>query len=211
MCTDAYREALTRHLSSTAPSTPAPSQDRHIDAEAGSAGGREGLGPGRDRGHHRGGENGVVVLRARHVQQVVDAGEQREPRPGGPGLSTKGVSTIRPLFDGLFIEERIEGALNGVPFTTLAWTGFNTATRQYEATRIASTNRARIVETGGYDENANQFELKADYSLAGETWHQRTVIQPISADAMVATSYLNFGNVPEWKGVEINYARRSNP
>src|SRR5690242_10979520 len=133
------------------------------------------------------------------------------PRPGGPGLSTKGVSTIRPLFDGLFIEERIEGALNGVPFTTLAWTGFNTATRQYEATRIASTNRARIVETGGYDENANQFELKADYSLAGETWHQRTVIQPISADAMVATSYLNFGNVPEWKGVEINYARRSNP
>lgn len=130
-------------------------------------------------------------------------------RPGGPGIPTKGTSTIRSMFDGLFIEEQIEGALNGVPFTTLAWTGFNTATHQYEATRIASTNTARIAETGGYDEKTQQFELKADYPLAGETWHQRTVIQPMSADAMIATSYLSFGNVPEWKGVEIKYTRRA--
>ena len=40
--------------------------------------------------------------------------------PGGAGVSTKGTSTIRPPFDGLFVEEKIEGALNGAPFTTLA-------------------------------------------------------------------------------------------
>ena len=100
-------------------------------------------------------------------------------------------------------------ALSGAPFTTLAWTGFNTATHQYEATRIASTNTIRIAETGGYDEKTSQFELKADYPLAGDTWHQRTVIQPMSPDAMVATSYLSFGAVPEWKGVEIKYTRRA--
>jgi len=33
--------------------------------------------------------------------------------------------------------------------------------------------------------------------------------QPTSADAMLATSYLSFGSVPEWKGVEITYARRA--
>ena len=38
-------------------------------------------------------------------------------RPGGPGMASKGVSTIQPLFGGLFIEEKIEGTLNGVPFT----------------------------------------------------------------------------------------------
>lgn len=130
-------------------------------------------------------------------------------RPGGPGLTTKGTSMIRPLFDGLFVEEKIEGTLNGAPFTTLAWTGFNTATHRYEATRIASTNTIRIAETGGYDEKTNQFELKADYPFAGDTWHQRTVIQPTSADAMIATSYLSFGAVPEWKGVEIKYTRRA--
>jgi hypothetical protein len=43
--------------------------------------------------------------------------------------------------------------------------------------------------------------------LAGETWHQRTVIQPTSADAMMATSYLSVGTVPEWKAVEIKYTR----
>lgn len=130
-------------------------------------------------------------------------------RPGGPGLASKGVSTIQPLFGGLFIEEKIEGTLNGTPFTTLAWTGFNTVTHRYEATRIASTNTIRIVETGSYDESTKQFELKADYPLAGDTWHQRTVIQPTTADTMVAASYLSFGAVPEWKSVEIKYTRRT--
>jgi hypothetical protein len=130
-------------------------------------------------------------------------------KPGAAGLATKATSAIRSLFDGLFVEEKIEGALNGAPFTTLAWTGFNSSTHQYEATRIASTNPGRIVETGGYDETTRQFELKADYPLAGDTWHQRTVIQPVSADAMIATSYLSFGKVPEWKAVEIKYTRRA--
>src|SRR6478752_5436979 len=102
-------------------------------------------------------------------------------RPGGPGVMSKGVSTIQPLFGGLFIEEKVEGSLNGTPFTTLSWTGFNTFTHRYEATRIASTNTIRIAETGSYDETTKQFELKADYPLAGDTWHQRTVIQPTSA------------------------------
>ena len=39
-------------------------------------------------------------------------------RPG-PGAATRGTSTIRPLLNGLFVEEKIEGALNGAPFTTL--------------------------------------------------------------------------------------------
>ncbi len=130
-------------------------------------------------------------------------------RPGGAGLATKGTSTIRPLLDGRFVEEKIEGTLNGAPFTTLAWTGFNTDTHQYEATRISSTNTMRIAETGRYDEQTRQFELKADYALAGDTWHQRTVIQPASTDTMVAISYLSFGVVPEWKAVEIKYARRA--
>ena len=64
-----------------------------------------------------------------------------------------------------FIEEKIDGTLNGTPFTTLSWTGFNTAT------------------------------------------HQRTIIQPTTADAMIATSCLSFGSVPEWKAVEIKYTR----
>lgn len=129
-------------------------------------------------------------------------------KPGGTAVTTTGTSTIRPLFDGLFVEEKIEGSLNGAPFTTLAWTGFNTATRQYEAARIASRNSIRIAEAGGYDESARQFELKAEYSLAGGTWHQRTVIQTPTADSMTAASYLRFGTVPEWKAVEIKYTRR---
>ena len=130
-------------------------------------------------------------------------------KPGGPGVATKATSVIRPILNGLFIEERIEGTLSGTPFTTLAWTGFNTGTRQYEATRIATTSSSRVVEAGRYDEKTKQFELTAEYALAGETWRQRTVIQQESADAMTAASYFSFGAVPEWKGVEIKYTRRA--
>jgi hypothetical protein len=130
-------------------------------------------------------------------------------QPGSSPVVTKGVSTITSLLGGLFIEEKIEGALNGTPFTTLAWTGYNTSAHQYEATRIASTNTARIAETGAWDEAAHHFELKASYSLAGDTWNQRTVIEPTSVNAMVATSYLSFGKVPEWKAVEIRYTRKA--
>ena len=75
-------------------------------------------------------------------------------RPGGPGLASKGVSTIQALFGGLFIEEKIEGTLNGTPFTTLAWTGFNTVTHRtrqraspaptrFVSPRPAATTRTR--------------------------------------------------------------------
>jgi hypothetical protein len=129
-------------------------------------------------------------------------------QPGRPAVVSKGVSTIRSLFDGSFIEEKIDGVLNGVPFTTLAWTGYNTSTHQYEATRIASTNTIQISEAGAWDETARHFELKGSYNMAGETWTQRTVIEPTSANSMVAASYLSFGKIPEWKAVEIRYTRR---
>ena len=131
------------------------------------------------------------------------------PRPGGRGLQVKGTATIRPLFDGLFIEEQIDASLNGSPVSTLAWTGFNPATHQYEATRLSSTSAARIAETGAYDDTTKQFELKADYAVGHDTWHQRTIIQMTSQDAMIATSYLSFAAVPEWKGVEIKYTRKA--
>jgi hypothetical protein len=106
-------------------------------------------------------------------------------------------------------KNRSTGQSTALPFTTLAWTGFNTSTKQYEATRISSTNPARIAESGTYDEAAKQFELKADYMMGADTWHQRTVIQTPSADGMIAASFLSFGAVPEWKAVEIKYTRRS--
>jgi hypothetical protein len=130
-------------------------------------------------------------------------------QPAAPPVVVKGTSTIEPLFNGTFVQETIRGELNGVPFTTMAWTGFNTATHQYEATRISSTNTSRISETGAYDESAGELQLKAEYLLSGDTWRQRTVIKVLSPDAMLATSYLSFGAVPEWKAVEIKYSRNS--
>ena len=60
-----------------------------------------------------------------------------------------------------------------------------------------------------HDAAASRFELNADYPFAGDTWHQRTVIELTSPDTMTAASYLRFGSVPEWKAVEIKYMRRS--
>jgi len=45
--------------------------------------------------------------------------------------------------------------------------------------------------------------------MAGDTWTQRTLIEPTSPNTMVVASYLSFGKVPEWKAVEIRYTRRA--
>lgn len=131
------------------------------------------------------------------------------PQPGAQSMNAPATSTITSLFDGKFVQEKIEGTVMGMAFTTLAWTGYNPGTKQYEATRISSTNPVRIAEAGTYDETKEQFELKADMVMAGATWHQRTVIQQASPDAMVATSYLSSDAVPEWKAVEIRYTRKA--
>src|SRR5258708_37062570 len=89
-------------------------------------------------------------------------------RPGGPRITIKGTSTIRPLLGGLFIEEQIDGALNGRAFTTLAWTGFNTSTRMYEATRISSTNTIRIAESGRDGGTAGHGGRTAGHTVGGE-------------------------------------------
>ena len=99
--------------------------------------------------------------------------------------------------------------MNGKPFSTRARTGYDTGTHGYEATRISSSNPIRIAESGVWNEKDHRFESKATFMLAGDTWTQRTLIEPTTADAMLATSYLSFGTVPEWKAVEIRYARRS--
>jgi hypothetical protein len=128
-------------------------------------------------------------------------------KPGAPPIVTKGTSAIRPILNGMFIEETTDASLTGTLVTTKSWTGYNADRKVYEATRIASTNSIRIAETGTFDEKTKQFEFKAEYSLLGDTWRQRTVIQQTSADMMTATSYLGFGTVPDWKAVEIKYTR----
>jgi hypothetical protein len=129
-------------------------------------------------------------------------------KPGAAGVTTRGTSTIESIFNKLFIQEKIETMMNGEPLMTLSLTGFNPATLKYEATRYSNTSPARIVETGEYDEAKKLFELKAAYEFSGSTWQQRTVIRMDSPDTMVATSYVSFNNVPEWKAVEIKYRRQ---
>ena len=129
-------------------------------------------------------------------------------KPGAEGVTTRGTSTIEAIFNKLFIQEKIETMVNGEPLMTLSLTGYNPATLKYEATRYSNTSPARIVETGDYDDTKKRFELKAAYEFSGSTWQQRTVIQMDSPDTMVATSYVSFNKVPEWKAVEIKYRRQ---
>lgn len=129
-------------------------------------------------------------------------------KPGAEGVTITGTSTIEAIFNQLFIQEKIETTFNGRPLMTLSLTGFNPSTRKYEATRYSNANPARIAETGDYDDATKQFELRAAYELAGSTWQQRTVIRLDAPDAMIATSYLSFDNVPPWKAVEIKYRRQ---
>ena len=128
-------------------------------------------------------------------------------KAGDPPVKAHCISRITLELGGMFIQERIEGLLGEQPIATSSWTGFNTFTNHYEATRMASTNTIRILESGVYDEKLAAFVLTAAYPFAGDTWTQRTIIKH-AKDTMDVDVFMSFGKTPEWKGCTITYRRR---
>jgi hypothetical protein len=84
-------------------------------------------------------------------------------------------------------------AVSAIAATTIASTGSTAQSKKDSLKPGTDPEHARLTAMCG--------------TWPGDTWHQRTVIQPLLADAMIATSYLSFGKVPKWKAVEIKYTR----
>lgn len=127
-------------------------------------------------------------------------------KPGVPPLKSRGFSVIEPLFGGLFIQERVEALVGETAFVTLSWTGFDPATRRYQATHIASTGAALHTESGPVDDKANALVLEGDGGAHGGRV-RRVVTQP-GPDTLVVELFELAKSGEPWRSAEIRYTRR---
>ncbi len=163
----------------------------------------------------RGGAAGAEEQKARpeHARLLAMSGDYEVAMvfrfaPGQEPVRLSGRARIKPVLGRNFTEETLEGALGGKQWTSLSYTGFNPSSGKYEATRLSSTSPATISQVGTWDEKTSTITFVGEYLLAGESWHERDVIR-IDPDSIHVDSFLSFGKVPEWKGVELSYKRRA--
>lgn len=127
-------------------------------------------------------------------------------KPGESPLKSRGFAVIEPLFGGLFIQERLEGLIGEAPYVMLSWTGFDTTSRSFQATHIATTASSLATDSGSFDERQGALVLEGDHGPAGGRL-RRVITQP-SPDSLLVECYELPTTGPPWRTSEVRYARR---
>ncbi len=135
-------------------------------------------------------------------------------RPGTDPVRIHATVTARMALGSMYLEQRFEGAfgpeMGNKAFTTVSYTGFNAATGEYEAVRMASTHSTMICVRGkpSPDEGKGPaMELSGEYMFAGGKATQRDVIRHEGPDKCVIESWMSFAGTPEFKGAEMILTR----
>ncbi len=135
-------------------------------------------------------------------------------QPGREPIKCQAVVTARMDVGGMFLEQRFQGTfgpeLGNKTWTSLSYTGFDAASGQYEAVRLASSGTPMIVVRGKAvpkAENGLSLELKGEYQLSGAKATERDVIRHEGPDKCVIESWMSFGGSEEFKGAEFVLTR----
>lgn len=148
---------------------------------------------------------------AEHAAWMNTAGtwtcEAKEVQFDGSTKVTKGKEVRTALFGGRFLKADFEGEMMGQPFSGIALTGFNKATKKFEMIWISSMDTAILFMTGTEKEAGKTWEFSGPWTgpngMKGKT---RVVVKKISDDQDTTEIYNDMG-MGEMKSLEIAYTR----
>ena len=139
-------------------------------------------------------------------------------RPGAAPIKSHAVVISQMTLNGMYLEQRFDGTfppeMGSKKWSTISYTGFNETTKQFEATRMASTSSTMIVVRGKATSNTDKgiaMELSGDYMLMGAKATERDVIRHDGPDTCVIESWMSFGGLEEFKGSEMVLSRIAVP
>jgi len=133
--------------------------------------------------------------------------------PGMPPQVNQGVSEIKWVLDGRFIQENFQSVMQmgdqPQTFKGFGLTGYDNVKQQYVGVWADTMSTAVIESTGQIDESTGGLVLvsKFDDPMTGEPATMRTVFTPISDDEVLMEAYKPLGD-KEFKFLEIAYTRR---
>jgi hypothetical protein len=95
--------------------------------------------------------------------------------PGQEPMESKGTAKMIMTLDGRFLHEQSTGEMMGMPVTTTRVTGYNNATKNYEAVWTWTMNTGMLLLKGPSPDNGKTINLDGGYEEAGGK--QRMVVK----------------------------------
>jgi hypothetical protein len=126
--------------------------------------------------------------------------------PANPMTST-GTCTSAMVMDGRYLQDMTTGNMMGMPFNGTGYTGFNNATKQYEATWIDNMSTGIMMGTGK-ETDPSTITMNWSYAdpVTGKMTKVKTVTKITDANNHTFTWY-NMDGKKETKTMEIAYVR----
>jgi hypothetical protein len=127
-------------------------------------------------------------------------------KPNESATKARGISVIKPLYGGIFVEERIEALIGEQPLGAFAVLGYDAGAKRFVATRLMSSETRLVAESGTFDDKAGALVFTTTPSPDGVS--ERTVIRQASAGEIHLERWLDKKGAPPWKTLEVRYERR---
>ena len=121
--------------------------------------------------------------------------------------TTTGTATSTMILDGRYLKDETTGSMMGMTFNGTGYTGYNNATKQYEATWIDNMSTGIMMGTGK-ESDPNMITMNWSYTdpVSGKTTKVKTVTKIVDANNHTFTWY-NLDGGKEAKMMEIAYVR----
>lgn len=132
-------------------------------------------------------------------------------QPGAEPVKTKATLTAAMTLEGKYLEQRMEGdmgpAMGNKKWSTLSVNWYDPQANELHAARFTSSMPLMIAVKGKVAD-PKRIELAGEYQLMGGKATSRDVLIDEGPDSRRIESYMSFGNVPEFKGMEMVLKRR---
>jgi hypothetical protein len=130
--------------------------------------------------------------------------------PGQAPMVSEGTSEHKWVLGGRFLEQRYEGTFMNMPFSGIAFTGFDNYKKQYTSTWMDTSGTSTLITTGTFDASGKILTTtgKMDDFTTGKTATVREKMTMVSKDEIL---FEVFGPGPDGKDyrmMEIRYTRK---
>ena len=129
--------------------------------------------------------------------------------PGAEPMASESTSHAEMILGGRFLQEKVSGTANGMPFEGMGVTGYDNTTGMVQAYWVDNMGTVSMWMTGAYKTPGDPLETAGEMvdPATGQTIHMRSVTTFLSPRAHHVDYFMTIPGMDEFKTMEMDYAR----